>query len=48
MAAPAESPLRPRAIWRAEQLALPDLTVPDTEFNFALGIAARTQFPFTR
>ena len=40
--------LPPRAIWRAEQLAVPDLTVPDTEFNFAPGIAARTQFPFAR
>ena len=47
-AAPAESPLRPRAIWRAEQLAVPDLKVPVTEFNFAPGVPARTQFPFAR
>jgi GntR family transcriptional regulator/MocR family aminotransferase len=47
-AAPAASPLRPRAIWRAERLAVPDLTVPATEFNFALGVPAHTQFPFAR
>lgn len=47
-AAPAESPLRPRAIWRDERLAVPDLKVPDAEFNFAPGIPARTRFPFAR
>ncbi|MQA79995.1 MAG: aminotransferase class I/II-fold pyridoxal phosphate-dependent enzyme [Streptosporangiales bacterium] len=47
-AVPAASPLRPRAIWRAEHLAVPDLTVPATEFNFAPGVPARTRFPFAR
>jgi GntR family transcriptional regulator / MocR family aminotransferase len=47
-AKPAASPLRPRAIWRAEQLAVPDLTMPVAEFNFAPGVPARTQFPFAR
>lgn len=47
-AAPAASPLRPRAIWRAEQLAVPDLTAPATEFDFAPGVPARTRFPFAR
>ena len=47
-AAPAASPLRPRAIWHAEQLAVPDLTMPATEFNFAPGVPARTEFPFAR
>lgn len=47
-AAPAASPLRPRAIWRAEHLAVPDLTAPAAEFDFALGVPARTRFPFAR
>ncbi len=47
-AAPTASPLRPRAIWYAERLAVPDLKVPVTEFNFAPGVPARTQFPFAR
>ncbi len=47
-AAPAASPLRPRAIWSAEQLAVPDLPEPDTEFNFAVGVPGRTKFPFAR
>jgi GntR family transcriptional regulator / MocR family aminotransferase len=45
---PVESPLRPRAIWGAEHLAVPDLTVQDAEFDFAPGIPARSRFPFAR
>jgi GntR family transcriptional regulator / MocR family aminotransferase len=47
-AAPTPSPLRPRAIWGAEALAVPQLTVPTMEFDFAPGIPARTEFPFAR
>ncbi|TCO35598.1 GntR family transcriptional regulator/MocR family aminotransferase [Kribbella steppae] len=47
-AAPAASPLRPRAIWSAEHLAVPDLTAPATEFDFTVGVPARTRFPFAR
>lgn len=46
--APAASPLKPRAVWRTEQLAVPDLTAPDAEFDFAVGVPARTRFPFAR
>ncbi|WP_406048741.1 PLP-dependent aminotransferase family protein [Kribbella sp. NBC_00889] len=45
--APPASPLRPRALWSAEQFAVPGLTV-DAEFDFAPGIPGRTQFPFAR
>ncbi|WP_433167562.1 PLP-dependent aminotransferase family protein [Kribbella sp. CA-247076] len=45
---PSGSPLRPRAIWEAEQLAVPELAVPDVEFDFAPGVPARSQFPFAR
>ncbi|MEV0283227.1 MULTISPECIES: PLP-dependent aminotransferase family protein [unclassified Kribbella] len=44
--APASSPLRPRAIWDA--FAVPELSVPAAEFNFAPGVPARTKFPFVR
>ncbi|WP_130385382.1 PLP-dependent aminotransferase family protein [Kribbella sp. VKM Ac-2569] len=47
-AALAASPLRPRPIWAAEQLAVPDLAGPEPEFDFAPGIPGRTQFPFAR
>ncbi|MGH3750181.1 MAG: PLP-dependent aminotransferase family protein, partial [Micromonosporaceae bacterium] len=47
-AAPGASPLRPRAIWRAEHLAVPDFAVPAAEFDFAPGVPARTRFPFAR
>ena len=46
--APAASPLRPRVIWHSERLAVPDLSVPVSEFDFTPGIPARTQFPFAR
>ncbi|MFD3406306.1 PLP-dependent aminotransferase family protein [Kribbella sp. NPDC058693] len=45
---PPASPLRPREIWTAERLAVPDLVAPVTEFDFAPGVPARTQFPFAR
>ncbi|MFI5698246.1 PLP-dependent aminotransferase family protein [Kribbella sp. NPDC051586] len=45
---PPASLLQPRAIWSTEQLAVPDLTRPDAEFDFAPGVPARAQFPFAR
>lgn len=45
---PTASPLRPRAIWHDEHLAVPDLTVPAAEFSFAPGVPTRTRFPFAR
>ncbi|MFI7062545.1 PLP-dependent aminotransferase family protein [Kribbella sp. NPDC050124] len=44
--APTGSPLRARAIW--DSFAVPDLSVPTAEFNFAPGVPARTKFPFAR
>ncbi|WP_329001990.1 PLP-dependent aminotransferase family protein [Kribbella sp. NBC_00709] len=47
-ATPPASPLRPREIWSAAQLAVPDLNAPVAEFDFAPGVPTRTQFPFAR
>ena len=46
--APSASPLRPRAMWRDELLAVPDLAIPAVEFNFAPGVPAHSRFPFAR
>lgn len=46
--APGASPLQPRGIWGIEQLAVPDLVAPVAEFDFAVGVPARTEFPFAR
>ena len=48
VAASAASPLRPRASWRDERLAVPDLTRPAAEFDFGPGLPAHTMFPFAR
>lgn len=47
-AVPADSPLRAREIWLADELAVPDLEPPEVEFDFALGVPARSEFPFAR
>lgn len=44
----ATSPLRPREIWRAEPLAVPDLKHPPSEFDFTPGVPTRSEFPFAR
>lgn len=46
--APTASPLRPRAIWSAEQLTVPDLGAPTADYDFRPGVPARSRFPFAR
>ncbi|WP_432879305.1 PLP-dependent aminotransferase family protein [Kribbella sp. CA-245084] len=46
--APPASRLQPREIWSSAQLAVPDLTRPDAEFDFAPGVPTRAEFPFAR
>ncbi|TCC30864.1 PLP-dependent aminotransferase family protein [Kribbella speibonae] len=45
---PVESPLRPRAVWAAEQFDVPDPAMPAAEFNFAPGVPMPADFPFAQ